>query len=333
MKLYDTPTAENLPAYRAQPVSGNEINGQGIKEKVRARRVFHAPWNREMAWTGMNDFFLMNNTWAILVQALKNRWLMRRCAGPVAKRRVEAGDPEEMARRLKQKAKELGAGIVGITEIEPGDLYDDMEQKHRYAICIGIPMRREEMQHVPHERSGLEVQRVYGEVARVSIELAEYIRAMGWPAYAHGDPRSTEVLQIPMAVRAGLGQLGKHGSMISKEYGSNFRLSAVATDIPLSLDNPVDIGVDDLCLGCRRCTIDCPPDAIADEKQWVRGEYRWYVDFDKCVPYFTTTFGCAICIEVCPWSEPGRGPKLSQVLLAKRSKKAQSPGAENLGSE
>ena len=69
MKLYDTPSAENLPAYRAQPVSGNEINGQGIKEKVRARRVFHAPWNREMAWTGMNDFFLMNNTWAILVQA------------------------------------------------------------------------------------------------------------------------------------------------------------------------------------------------------------------------------------------------------------------------
>ena len=123
-------------------------------------------------------------------------------------------------------------------------------------------MRREEMQHVPHERSGLEVQRVYGEVARASIELAEYIRAMGWPAHAYGDPRSTEALQIPMAVRAGLGQLGKHGSMISKDYGSNFRLAAVGTNIPLSLDSPVDIGVDDLCLGCRRCTIDCPPDAI-----------------------------------------------------------------------
>ncbi len=320
MKLYDTPSAENLPAYRAQPVSGNLINGQGIKEKVRARRVFHAPWNRELPWTGMNDFFLMNNTWAILIQALKNRWLMRRSAGPVAKHRVEVNDPNEMAAHLKQKAKELGAGIVGITGIEPDDLYEDMELKHRYAICIGIPMRRGEMLHVPHERSGLEVQRVYGEVARVSIELAEYIRGMGWPAYAHGDPRSTEVLQIPMAIRAGLGQLGKHGSMISREYGSNFRLSAVATDIPLTLDNPVDIGVDDLCLGCRRCTIDCPPDAILDEKQWVRGEYRWYVDFDKCVPYFTTTYGCAICIEVCPWSEPDRGPKLSQMLLAKRGK-------------
>ena len=320
MKLYDTPTAENLPAYQTQPISGNRINGQGVKQKVRPTRVFHATWNRELPWTGMNDFFLMNNSWAILIQALKNRWLMRRCAGPVAKRRVEVSDPDDMARQLKQKAQELGAGIVGITEIEPNDLYDDMEPKYRYAICIGIPMRREEMQHVPHARAGLEVQRVYGEVARVSIELAENIRAMGWPAHAYGDPRSTEALQIPMAIRAGLGQLGKHGSMISKEYGSNFRLAAVGTNIPLSLDSPVDIGVDDLCLGCRRCTIDCPPDAIKDEKQWVRGEHRWYVDFDKCVPYFTTTYGCAICIEVCPWSEPGRGPKLSQMLLAKRRK-------------
>lgn len=56
-----------------------------------------------------------------------------------------------------------------------------------------------------------------------------------------------------------------------------------------------------------------------DEKQLVRGEKKWYVDFDKCVPYFVKTLGCSICIEVCPWSEPGRGPKLSQRLLARRS--------------
>jgi epoxyqueuosine reductase QueG len=42
------------------------------------------------------------------------------------------------------------------------------------------------------------------------------------------------------------------------------------------------------------------------------------VDFDRCVPYFVKTYGCAICIEVCPWSEPGRGPRLSELLLSKR---------------
>jgi epoxyqueuosine reductase QueG len=52
----------------------------------------------------------------------------------------------------------------------------------------------------------------------------------------------------------------------------------------------------------------------------VRGELKWYVDFDKCIPYFVKTYGCAICLEVCPWSEPGRGPSLSEKLLAKREK-------------
>jgi len=85
-------------------------------------------------------------------------------------------------------------------------------------------------------------------------------------------------------------------------------------------DGQVDLGVDDLCQVCRRCVDDCPPRAIFEEKQLVRGERKWYVDFDRCVPYFTKTYGCSICIEVCPWSEPGRGPALSRRLLARRQR-------------
>ena len=54
------------------------------------------------------------------------------------------------------------------------------------------------------------------------------------------------------------------------------------------------------------------------ELSMIRGEKRWYVDFDKCIPYFVKTHGCAICIEVCPWSRPGQGPKLVEKLMAKR---------------
>jgi epoxyqueuosine reductase QueG len=100
--------------------------------------------------------------------------------------------------------------------------------------------------------------------------------------------------------------------------GANFRLATVLTDLPLAVAEPLDIGVDDLCLGCRRCTIDCPPQAISDSKQLVRGVQKWYVDFDRCIPYFVKTSGCGICIQVCPWSLPGRGPGLSAKLLAKR---------------
>ena len=50
----------------------------------------------------------------------------------------------------------------------------------------------------------------------------------------------------------------------------------------------------------------------------MRGERKWYVDFDKCIPYFVKTCGCAICIEVCPRSETGRSHALSERVLALR---------------
>jgi len=159
-----------------------------------------------------------------------------------------------------------------------------------------------------------------GRSGLIAMRVGRGLRSRGFPAKADGDPNATDILHIPLAVRAGLGQLGKHGSMISREHGSNFRLAAVLTDMPLAPDAPEDIGVDDVCTHCRRCVIDCPPDAIHEEKQWIRGEQRWYVDFDKGVPYFTKTYGCAICIEVCPWSEPGRGQTLSDLMLAKRER-------------
>jgi NAD-dependent dihydropyrimidine dehydrogenase PreA subunit len=56
------------------------------------------------------------------------------------------------------------------------------------------------------------------------------------------------------------------------------------------------------------------------EKQVLRGVERWYVDFDKCIPYFVENHGCGICIGVCPWSEEGRGETLMQKMLARRGK-------------
>jgi epoxyqueuosine reductase QueG len=227
-----------------------------------------------------------------------------------------------MTADIKAEAGRLGAGLVGIARVSEEALYEGYDVPFEFAICIGLPMDRAEMNHAPQPRAAAEVMRTYKEVSRIAIELGEKIRALGWPARAYGNPNSTEILHIPLALNAGLGQLGKHGSMISQEFGSNFRLAAVLTDLPLAVDGPVDIGVDDLCMSCLRCVQDCPPGAIFNEKQMVRGELKWYVDFDKCIPYFVKTYGCAICLEVCPWSEPGRGPSLSEKLLAKREKSA-----------
>ena len=52
----------------------------------------------------------------------------------------------------------------------------------------------------------------------------------------------------------------------------------------------------------------------------VRGVEKWYVDFDRCLPFFNQTFGCAICIAACPWSRPGVGFNLA-AKLARRAER------------
>jgi Fe-S-cluster-containing dehydrogenase component len=46
------------------------------------------------------------------------------------------------------------------------------------------------------------------------------------------------------------------------------------------------------------------------------------VDFDRCIPYFGETMGCAICIARCPWSAPGTAPRLAGKMLRRRARKA-----------
>jgi epoxyqueuosine reductase QueG len=83
----------------------------------------------------------------------------------------------------------------------------------------------------------------------------------------------------------------------------------------------VSYNVDDFCTRCQVCVDACPPDAILPQKMMVRGAQKWYVDFDKCIPFFNENFGCAICITVCPWSIPGRGPRIVEQLAKRAARK------------
>jgi len=310
--------------YRHPPESGNAINGQGESAWRRARPVFHASGGAVLAWKALDDFFSLINPWRVVRHVLWNTWQLRRSEGPVAATRREVSDPAAMAAEVKALARRLGASVAGVAEVSEEALYEGREPGLRFAVVLGLEMDRAEMVHAPQPRAAAEVMLTYRRIARVAVRLAEAIRAMGWPARAYGNPNSTDILLIPLAVAAGLGELGKHGSLIGREHGSNFRLAAVLTDLPLAKDAPVDIGVQDVCAVCRRCVEDCPPRAILEEKPLVRGVRRWYVDFDRCIPYFVKTCGCAICIEVCPWSEPGRGPLISERVLAVRRARAEA---------
>ena len=323
MRPTSPPPPEAVAVYADSPRSGNDINGLGASDFFKPQHVFHSnPGYYGMHdWHLMNAFFRLMASWRAIPQSLLIRWHTRNCDGPVAPEQRPVDDPADMTHRVKAIARDEGAAIVGIARVTEAAFYEHTELDYPYAICFGIPMDRREMAVVPQDRAAVEVLRVYKELAITGNHIAARIRQMGWRAKSFADSNSTDILQIPLAIDAGLGELGKHGSLICPDYGSNIRLAAVLTDLPLSPDKPVDIGVQDLCVACKRCTIDCPPNAIGDLKQMVRGTEKWYVDFDKCTPYFSITGGCAICIQVCPFSEDGRAPKLSEQLLRRRARR------------
>lgn len=124
---------------------------------------------------------------------------------------------------------------------------------------------------------------------------------------------------IPPAIASGLGELGKHGSLINRHFGSGVRLAGVTTDMPLIATAPDRFGADDFCATCQVCTKACPPGAITEHKQMVRGVERWYVDFDKCIPYFAESASCGICFAVCPWTRPDVRPKLLATMARRLS--------------
>ena len=308
-------------AYREPPLSSFSISGLGEREKRRPRHLF---FGLDYAWRGLMKMLLINSTGEVMRTILGLWWDDRRRWGAVAAERRIVPSAEKMTDKIKAFAKANGAALVGVTVPADETRFEEFDDPYKYAISVAIPMDREYMAYAPTRYSHTEVQHIYREVGIVAIKVAEHIRSLGYPALACTNivPGSTNVLHVPIAIQAGLGQLGKHGSMITKEYGSNVRLATVLTDLPLVPDEPADLGVDDFCLNCKICTTNCPPHAIFETKQIVRGEEKWYVNFDTCVPYFVANESCAVCIEVCPWSEPGRGAVISEKMLKLRGEVA-----------
>jgi len=221
---------------------------------------------------------------------------------------------------LARYADTLDMELFGITKLRPEWTFAGANLQQKWAVMIGVAHDYERIKTAPRTTAGAEVIRQYGRGLKAAKDIAAWIRERGWDAEHHGGPMAGPLLLIPHAIECGFGELGKHGSIINKEFGSSFRLATVLTDVPLLATPKESYNVDDFCERCQVCANACPPEAILPEKMLIRGGRKWYVDFDKCIPFFNENSGCAICIAVCPWSIPDRGPKIVQQLLRRAAR-------------
>jgi reductive dehalogenase len=237
---------------------------------------------------------------------------------------------------VKKAALWFGASLVGVTRLQKHWLYShwgDHYAQHVEGVQPGDPLElSDEYTHavvMAFEMDFADIQRSpgivpstdlgYSEQAYTAASLAEYIRMLGYRAMPSGNDTA---LSIPLAVDAGLGEMGRHGILITRELGPRVRLSKVFTNMPLEPDAPVDLGVQAFCETCKKCAKSCPGRAISDgdRSDLPRttsnngGVLKWQIDPARCFDwwYRNGTVGCANCIRSCPWNKP-RG--LSHFLI------------------
>ncbi len=306
--------------------SGNQVNGLGEPTPRRPSPFFWHPPERQTHGQLQSEVTNYHRQSAEIRKYFSPAPPGGRGPKPVeqAHHRLEKS-ADAWSHAVKAFALNNESDLVGITALDSSYVYEGYAVNEPWVVVIGVAMDHAELNQAPpsfdNPTAGVVVAKEYNRAARACRKLANFILDQGYYAKAYQGPYASALNMIPIAIAAGFGELGKHGSIINDTYGSSFRLSVVTTDMPLLSDAPVDIGAEDFCLNCQVCTNACPPDAIYRDKQMVRGVRKWYVDFDKCIPYFGETLGCGICIARCPWSFPGTAEKLKHKMLTRRSRR------------
>jgi reductive dehalogenase len=257
----------------------------------------------------------------------------------------EGSDPATVTSLVRRAARFLGADLVGFAAFDERWLYSRLYRRHDPSDPgewmaaeawrpADFPAGSEEQQvpvDLPRARSVVvlafeEDYRAinsspaaiataasglgYSRMAATTSSVAEFIGRLGFWARACGNELA---LSIPYAIAAGLGELGRNGQLITREYGPRVRLSKVFTDAELELDSPITFGVAEFCRVCRKCAEYCPSRAISFDREptWSgpsrsnnSGVHKWYIDPEKCLLFWKQNGGgCSTCHSRCPYNK------------------------------
>jgi ferredoxin len=221
---------------------------------------------------------------------------------------------ENFTDHIKQTASFYGAKLVGITtatnhfysyrgrhDINYGDkIQEDLPN----TIVFAVEMDQSSIQKAPQLQQSVAVVKGYVDAAVIGMILSYSIRALGYQARNHMD--GNYLMVLPLAAKnAGLGDIGRNGLLVTKEYGSRIRLGAVTTDLPLNTDSVSELCMDEFCLKCGLCATYCPAKAISKSIARSNDKIHWTIDDIKCYGKWQE-FGtdCGLCVAICPFSLP-----------------------------
>ncbi|MBN1622944.1 MAG: 4Fe-4S ferredoxin [Clostridia bacterium] len=216
-------------------------------------------------------------------------------------------DSEEVSALLKKLAVHYGALDAGIAFADDKFFYthrgrleesygDKVDTSLKNALVFTIEMNEETINTSPAADAAAETSNAYVKGAVIGLQLTYFIKNLGFRSRCHMDGNYL-LYAPPLAVEAGLGEMGRNGLLISKAKGCFCRIGIVTTDIPLIPDEKSDLDIDRFCKLCRQCIRTCPGKTVSSSDD----PKDWHVEQEKCYGVWRNLgTDCGICICACP---------------------------------
>ncbi len=115
------------------------------------------------------------------------------------------------------------------------------------------------------------------------------------------------VMEKPLAEKSGIGWIGKHTNLVSRDFGSWLFLGSIFTTLQLETDEPEK----NHCGSCIDCLNICPTNAFPSPYQldarrcisYLTIEYKGHIDLEFRKAMGNRIYGCDDCLSVCPWNK------------------------------
>jgi reductive dehalogenase len=230
---------------------------------------------------------------------------------------AETTDAQRNADNIKAALNFLGADAVGISRCPEWVYYshdaigEPIDPYHQNAISVIVDQGHETMDGASGDDwiACSQSMRAYLRFSLLGGVIGEQIRNLGYTARVH-TVLDGEVLQPPLLLLAGLGEVSRIGEVILNPYlGPRLKSGVISTNMPLAHDQPIDFGLQNFCENCNKCARECPSGAItAGPKMMFNGYEIYKSDSQKCTQYRITQAGgsmCGRCMKTCPWNLEG----------------------------
>ncbi len=316
---YITGTIERFDRERNAFMCLAPDNPYGEKFRKRFKAVTgHDHWREPLPYSELEPEDRIGQSLSLAGWRLCNEYFPETLPVTPPQGRFQLDDPAWNSRLIKKVAMFFGAELVRITEIDQRWVYQDIDIPHRYAIVVVVSHDRAMNNTAPDHLSWTSAVDTYSRLKFITTQLADFICGLGYEAaYRETLGWDPEILMVPLAMDAGVGEFARNGRVLSPEFGINMRTKPVTTDLPLAVDKPISFNTHDFCMACEHCAIYCPANAIpfgepTPEPPTIHnnpGFCKWWVRADRCLIFWAAdkkrTRSCGgRCIAVCPWNKP-----------------------------